>query len=172
MGLDVSANLIVGFPVDGIKFWEKKEFEEQTCNIRQEKSSDATGRAHYTKNLKANFCEVCGSKLRRVIVAEPTEGYIKLCKELEPDSTPESNWEWWMENDDDGVGLWASEQSEYDNRDLFGIKIGSTGSHRSPGGGVEFYKPELDKVFKRMESYHKTLKASGTIRLCVVLNAG
>ena len=167
MGLDVSADLIVGIPIEGIKFWGKKEYEEQTCNIRQEESSVATGRAHYTKNLKANFCEVCGSKLMRVVVAKPTKGFVKLCKELEPDSTPEDTWEWWTQDNDEGVGLWTSESNAYGERDLFGIKLANTGSHKK---GCILRKGDLDKAFEQVASYCELLKATGTISFYVALN--
>tara|TARA_Y100000310_G_scaffold281345_1_gene301760 strand:+ start:254 stop:760 length:507 start_codon:yes stop_codon:yes gene_type:complete len=164
MGLDVSACLIVGFPVDGIKFWNVEELPKKTCDIRQE-----DGKGHETTNLEASYCETCGKKLKRVTAAVATKAFKKLCKELNPDETPEWVWEGWKEGYDCGVGLWASKDDVYGERDLFGIKLGRTDSHRHGGEGFTLYKGELDKAFQKMESYHKTLKASGTIRLYVVL---
>jgi len=172
MGLDVSANLIVGFPVEGVDLWKEEELDKMTCNIRQEDASIATGRAHETTNLNAAFCEVCGSKLKRVTVATPTKEFELMCKEIDLDLTPAEIYEGWEEgySGDGGLGLWQSKSSAYNERDIFGIMLGRTSSHRYNGEGFEAYKPQLDKAFSEMEAYHKTLKATGTIRLYVALN--
>lgn len=132
MGLDVSCNTRLGFPVQKADFVTEMRADFRVCD-----------NGHRAPDGRAKFCSECGAPFREACLQEPTARLVRYANAIGRE--PADLWdEWWPEDywcppepDDGEVGLHdvrALQCSEDDGGEepvlIIGVALKGTGSHR------------------------------------------
>ena len=162
MGLDVSCNTRLGFPVQKADFVTEMKADFRVCD-----------NGHRAPDGRAKFCSECGAPFRDASLREPTARLVRYANKVGRE--PVDLWdEWWPEDywcppepDNGELGFHdvrALQCSEDDGSEepilIFGVSLKATKSHRRADRG-DVAGISLDELNSALHSVQAMAKLMG-----------